>query len=146
MSNSVRLQECVVWLRTNTLPSDFYPANHSVARAEYLYPCIPYELVNPGKMGFFSGFHPVDAILSDPPTWQVKINDSLPIFYYCTAPGSCIDYQVSHKPTLVFVLVLRFVDGWSDQPKCKRVNRRPDYRCQKLQVYASAWREFPFRG
>jgi hypothetical protein len=41
-------------------------------------------------MGFFSGFFPVDAILSNPPTWQLQINNSLPIFYYCSAPGSCI--------------------------------------------------------
>lgn len=70
----------------------FYPSNHSVVRAEYLYPCVPYEDIDKGKPGFFSGFKPVDAILSNPPTWQLKINDSLPIFYYCSAVGSCIDY------------------------------------------------------
>ena len=70
----------------------FYPSNHSVVRAEYLYPCVPYEDINKGKPGFFSGFKPVDAILSNPPSWQLKINDSLPIFYYCSAVGSCIEY------------------------------------------------------
>lgn len=43
-------------------------------------------------MGFFGGFHPVDAILADPPSWSVRINDSDPIFVYCSAPGSCINY------------------------------------------------------
>lgn len=73
---------------------DFYPANHSVARAEYLYPCIPYEDTGIGKVGFFSGFHPVDVILNSPPTWSIRVNDSLPIFYYCTAPGACISDQM----------------------------------------------------
>ena len=34
---------------------NFYPTNHSVTRAEYGYPCIPYELTGPGKVGFYSG-------------------------------------------------------------------------------------------
>jgi plastocyanin len=73
---------------------NFFPPNHSVVRAEYGYPCIPYEKMVPGKQGFFSGFKPVDAILSSPPTYQVKINDTEPIFFYCSAPGSCIDWQM----------------------------------------------------
>ncbi|KAK4968189.1 hypothetical protein LTR66_011830 [Elasticomyces elasticus] len=43
----------------------FFPQNHSVARAEYLSPCIPYEDTGVDKVGFFSGFKPVDAILND---------------------------------------------------------------------------------
>jgi plastocyanin len=78
----------------DTIEFDFFPANHSVVRAEYQYPCIPYELTGKGKVGFFSGFHPVDAILDDPPTWSVTVNDSDPIFFYCSAPGSCLDYQM----------------------------------------------------
>lgn len=89
-------------------------ANHSVVRAEYQYPCksstavsalnawstnvsfagIPYELVNPGKQGFFSGFQPVDAVLANPPVWRLTINDTQPIFFYCSAPGACIDSQM----------------------------------------------------
>lgn len=71
---------------------DFYPANHSVARAQYEYPCIPYEDTGVDLVGFFSGFKPVDAILSSPPTFTIRVNDTDPIFYYCTAPGSCINY------------------------------------------------------
>ncbi|KAF2097647.1 hypothetical protein NA57DRAFT_77899 [Rhizodiscina lignyota] len=73
---------------------DFFPPNHSVARAEYKYPCIPYELTGRGKVGFFSGFMPVDAILSSPPTYSIRVNDSYPVFFYCTAPGSCTDWQM----------------------------------------------------
>ena len=41
----------------------FYPKNHSVIRAEYGYPCVPYEDLHPGSLGFFSGFHPVAQVL-----------------------------------------------------------------------------------
>jgi hypothetical protein len=44
------------------------------------------------KFGFFSGFRPVDAILSEPPKFTVEINNTSPIFFYCSAPGSCIGY------------------------------------------------------
>lgn len=73
---------------------DFFPPNHSVVRAEYEYPCVPYELTGKGKVGFFSGFKPVDAILNNPPKFSVRVNDSNPVFFYCSAPGSCIDYQM----------------------------------------------------
>jgi hypothetical protein len=72
----------------------FFPLNHSVVRAEYTYPCIPYEMVNPGKQGFFSGFKPVDAVLPNPPVWRLTINDTNPIFYYCAAPGACVNDQM----------------------------------------------------
>ncbi|KAF2260871.1 hypothetical protein CC78DRAFT_547197 [Lojkania enalia] len=71
---------------------EFFPTNHSVVRAEYEFPCIPYEMTGRGKVGFFSGFRPVDAILPDPPSWTLQINDTDPIFFYCSAPGSCIGY------------------------------------------------------
>lgn len=43
----------------------FYPANHSVVRAEYGIPCIPYEMTASGKNGFFSGFNSVDKVLDN---------------------------------------------------------------------------------
>ena len=70
----------------------FYPKTHSVVRAAYNYPCIPFELIETDKVGFFSGMRTVDAILDDPPTWTVLVNDTDPIFFYCSAPGSCINY------------------------------------------------------
>ncbi|KAF2468442.1 uncharacterized protein BDR25DRAFT_173938, partial [Lindgomyces ingoldianus] len=72
----------------------FFPPNHSIVRAEYTFPCIPYEMTGKGKVGFFSGFHPVDAVLPNPPKWTIAINDTFPIFFYCSAKGSCIDYQM----------------------------------------------------
>jgi plastocyanin len=71
---------------------DFYPLNHSVVRAEYGFPCIPYDMTGSEKTGFFSGFRPVDKVLDNPPKYSVRINDTEPMFYYCSAPGSCITY------------------------------------------------------
>lgn len=71
---------------------DFYPLNHSVVRSEYGFPCIPYEMTGTNKKGFFSGFNPVDKVLDSPPKYSLRINDSEPIFFYCSAPGSCITY------------------------------------------------------
>ncbi|QSZ29714.1 hypothetical protein DSL72_004231 [Monilinia vaccinii-corymbosi] len=67
----------------------FYPQNHSVARSEYKNPCIPYEVTGINKQGFWSGFHPINVVLNDPPNFQVVVNDSNPIFFYCSAPGAC---------------------------------------------------------
>lgn len=46
------------------------------------------------RVGFNSDFHPVDAILEDAPTYQIRVNDTNPIFYYCGAEGSCINWQM----------------------------------------------------
>ncbi|KAF7879121.1 hypothetical protein EAF04_000320 [Stromatinia cepivora] len=69
----------------------FYPQNHSVARAEYgsNRACIPYEVTGINKHGFWSGFHPINVVLNDPPKFQVVVNDTNPIFFYCSAPGAC---------------------------------------------------------
>ncbi|CAE7174154.1 hypothetical protein PTTW11_05577 [Pyrenophora teres f. teres] len=76
----------------DTIEFDFYPLNHSVVRAEYGFPCIPYEMTGDNKKGFFSGFQPVNAILSSPPTYRIRVNDTNPVFFYCSAPGSCLNY------------------------------------------------------
>lgn len=48
----------------------FFPPNHSVARAEYEHPCVPYELTGKDKIGFFSGFMAVGAVLDD--VWRIN--------------------------------------------------------------------------
>lgn len=42
---------------------EFFPPDHSVARAEYQQPCIPYEDTWEDKVGYWSGFFPLDKIL-----------------------------------------------------------------------------------
>ncbi|KAK5112736.1 hypothetical protein LTR62_003834 [Meristemomyces frigidus] len=69
----------------------FYPGNHSVARAQYGFPCVPYEDIT-GLPGFHSGFQPVNFTLEANTIWNLTINDTSPVFYYCGAPGSCIGW------------------------------------------------------
>ncbi|KAK5163558.1 uncharacterized protein LTR77_010507 [Saxophila tyrrhenica] len=70
----------------------FYPLNHSVIKAAYGFPCIPYEDTGLPGNTFYSGWMPVAQIQPDPPVWNLTINDTEPVFYYCGAPGSCIDW------------------------------------------------------
>lgn len=59
----------------------FWPSNHSVVRAEYLQPCIPYDYVWAGEPTFFS--EPMESEPSDPrPTWDLEVNSTEPIFFY----------------------------------------------------------------
>ncbi|KAK7941264.1 extracellular serine-rich protein [Apiospora aurea] len=62
-----------------------------VARAEFRYPCLPYETVETGRRGFYSDLVPVQAIPNEPPHFDVRINDTESVFFYCTAPGSCLE-------------------------------------------------------
>ncbi|KAF7515347.1 hypothetical protein G7054_g14622 [Neopestalotiopsis clavispora] len=68
----------------------FYPTNHSVVRAAYENPCIPFNYVNPGGDTFFSG--PKESETGDEqPIWLLTVNNTDPTFFYCSAPGSCIN-------------------------------------------------------
>jgi plastocyanin len=40
---------------------EFYPPDHSIARAEYGSPCMPYEYTGRNKTGFWSGTHFVNS-------------------------------------------------------------------------------------
>ncbi|OHE96936.1 extracellular serine-rich protein [Colletotrichum orchidophilum] len=73
----------------DTIEWIFYPDAHSVIRAEFGFPCTPYEYIDIGREGFYSGNQSVKAITNDMPRYRVLVNDTLPIFYYCGAPGSC---------------------------------------------------------
>ncbi|KAF2033459.1 hypothetical protein EK21DRAFT_58446 [Setomelanomma holmii] len=67
---------------------EFYPPDHSVARAEFGSPCVPYEYSHRDKPGFWSGTQLVDTI-ADVTTYNVTINSTEPLFFYCAAPNSC---------------------------------------------------------
>ncbi|PQE27260.1 extracellular serine-rich protein [Rutstroemia sp. NJR-2017a WRK4] len=72
----------------------FYPQNHSVARAEYKQACIPYEDTGAGKVGFWSGFEPIAIVSNNPPIFNLLINDTEPIFFYCSSPGACMEGMI----------------------------------------------------
>ncbi|KAJ5305852.1 hypothetical protein N7508_004867 [Penicillium antarcticum] len=69
---------------------EFYPTNHSVVKADYLAPCVPAS----GDIfysGMFDTFNEEDGqLVGDPPTWSLRINDTAPTFFYCTAIDSCL--------------------------------------------------------
>ncbi|KAK5120465.1 hypothetical protein LTR85_006120 [Meristemomyces frigidus] len=71
----------------------FYPSNHSVIQSVYGYPCIPSEDVT-DQQGFFSGFQPIANTSGPLPSWNLTINTTDPVWYYCGAPGSCIGYSM----------------------------------------------------
>ncbi|KAJ9648159.1 hypothetical protein H2199_001937 [Coniosporium tulheliwenetii] len=73
---------------------EFFPSKHAVARAEYMFPCIPYESTGAGKTGFFSGFVDVKDESINPPSWSITINDTNPIYFYDAAPGLCIEHTM----------------------------------------------------
>ncbi|KAK4175117.1 hypothetical protein QBC36DRAFT_355544 [Triangularia setosa] len=73
---------------------NFYPGGHRVSRAEFGFPCIPYEYVNGNTEGFWTGVFNPQAILNPPPSYEVRVNDTKPIFFYCAAPNSCTDWQM----------------------------------------------------
>ncbi|KAF2099142.1 hypothetical protein NA57DRAFT_76374 [Rhizodiscina lignyota] len=77
---------------------EFFPTNHSVYRAVYTdspdcpggycNPCVPANLYFPDEKNFFfSGL--MEGNLETPPTWNLTINDTAPVFFSCNAPGSC---------------------------------------------------------
>ncbi|KAF2016573.1 hypothetical protein BU24DRAFT_481210 [Aaosphaeria arxii CBS 175.79] len=70
---------------------EFYPLDHSVARAEFGSACVPYEYTGNGKVGFWSDWQNLTDVNN---IWNLTINSTEPIFYYCGAPGSCINEQM----------------------------------------------------
>ncbi|KAI1251596.1 hypothetical protein MGN70_006164 [Eutypa lata] len=70
----------------------FYPQNHSVVKAALGYPCIPYNLVDREADIFFSG--PMMPQGNDVATWTLQVNDTEPTYFYCSAPESCIKWNM----------------------------------------------------
>ncbi|KAK6402295.1 hypothetical protein LTR95_019090, partial [Oleoguttula sp. CCFEE 5521] len=83
----------------NAQPGDiisfsFWPGDHSVIRAAFGYPCVPFEYLFPGHPGFYSGIITENTTTEQQPTWNLTINDTGPVFFYCGAPGSCIGHAM----------------------------------------------------
>ncbi|OTB07282.1 hypothetical protein M426DRAFT_9008 [Hypoxylon sp. CI-4A] len=76
----------------DTIRFNFYPTNHSVVRAAYKRPCIPWELTQDPTETFFSGPVEQDTLQSPIPSWDLKVNNTDPVFFYCSAPDSCIKW------------------------------------------------------
>ncbi|KAF2826406.1 hypothetical protein CC86DRAFT_394386 [Ophiobolus disseminans] len=72
----------------DTVTFEFYPPDHSVARAEFGSACVPYGSTGKGKQGFWSGTKYVDSV-DQTEQYNITINSTEPIFFYCAAPKSC---------------------------------------------------------
>ncbi|KAK6539893.1 hypothetical protein TWF694_008730 [Orbilia ellipsospora] len=69
----------------------FHPANHSVVQATFADPCIPISqsASGNGAQGFFSGFMPVSASSTEIPTFSITVQDTKPIWFYCSQGKHC---------------------------------------------------------
>ncbi|MCJ1309134.1 hypothetical protein MMC25_002789 [Agyrium rufum] len=65
----------------------FYPKNHSIVQAAFAAPCVPLNDVNSSAVGFFSGFMP--ATTGEMPVYTIAINDTSPIWFYCSQGKHC---------------------------------------------------------
>ncbi|RYP24970.1 hypothetical protein DL765_000198 [Monosporascus sp. GIB2] len=73
----------------------FYGTNHSVVKAEFGQPCVPYDMIHPGEESFFSGaIEQPNGNLDPLPTWTLRVNTTEPVFFYCSAPESCITWKM----------------------------------------------------
>lgn len=72
----------------------FYPKKHSVVESTFDNPCVPINNVKPEVPGFFSGFVPVKAGDANLPTYTIMINDTKPIWFYCSQGDHCQDGMV----------------------------------------------------
>ncbi|KAI0138626.1 hypothetical protein F4776DRAFT_62354 [Hypoxylon sp. NC0597] len=99
----------------DTIRFNFYPKNHSVVRADFKKPCIPWELTQDPTESFFSGPVEQDTLQSPIPSWDLKVNNTDPVFFYCSAPDSCIKWKMVGviNPNKTFTLDIQkaFVDN-----------------------------------
>jgi len=67
---------------------EFRPKNHTVTQSSFANPCVRFT-GSDGTPGFASGFQPVAADATEFPQFQIKINDTAPIWGYCGQTGHC---------------------------------------------------------
>jgi plastocyanin len=67
----------------------FAPNNHTVTQSTFAQPCQPIALNMAGVTGFYSGFMPVSASSTTTPTYSIMINNTTPIWLYCSQGKHC---------------------------------------------------------
>ncbi|KAI4108330.1 MAG: hypothetical protein LQ339_002231 [Xanthoria mediterranea] len=67
----------------------FYPKNHSVVQSTFDQPCEPINNNNASVTGFFSGFMPVKPDAAMRPSYTIMVNNTNPIWYYCSQGDHC---------------------------------------------------------
>jgi len=66
----------------------FAPANHTVTQSTFDNPCQPIAL-HSNVTGVFSGFMPVAATAQMTPTYTIMINNTTPMWLYCSQGKHC---------------------------------------------------------
>jgi plastocyanin len=66
----------------------FAPKNHSVAQSTFDQPCQPSRL-HSNTTGLWSGYMPVAAGSEMTVTWTVRLNDTKPLWLYCSQGKHC---------------------------------------------------------
>lgn len=66
----------------------FAPANHTVTQSTFDQPCQPIAM-NSNVTGIYSGFMPVAATATTSPTYTVQINNTTPMWLYCSQGKHC---------------------------------------------------------
>ncbi|KAG9697869.1 hypothetical protein KCU76_g2695, partial [Aureobasidium melanogenum] len=70
----------------------FIAVGHTVVQSNFQDPCVPRDAYHPGLSTFFSGwYNGSDVSSSNPAIWNLTINDTSPIFFYCSRLGSCLN-------------------------------------------------------
>ncbi len=63
--------------------------NHSIVQSTFDQPCAPIANNQPSTPGFFSGFMPVGENSTVRPVFTIAINDTKPIWFYCSQARHC---------------------------------------------------------
>ncbi|KAL1989665.1 hypothetical protein VTN49DRAFT_6862 [Thermomyces lanuginosus] len=67
----------------------FYPKNHSVVQSTFDNPCLPISETKPDAAGFHSGYMPVAEDAAELPVFSIRVNDTKPIWAYCSQGQHC---------------------------------------------------------
>ncbi|KAL2006834.1 hypothetical protein VTN00DRAFT_9502 [Thermoascus crustaceus] len=67
----------------------FHPKNHSVVQSTFDNPCTPMAESMPNMTGFRSGFMPVAADATELPVFTMMVNDTKPMWMYCSQATHC---------------------------------------------------------
>nr|VWP00834.1 Uncharacterized protein [Ganoderma boninense] len=62
---------------------EFHQKNHTATQSSFAAPCVRLKDTTGNVVGLDSGFMPVDANATEFPVWNVTVNDTTPLWFYC---------------------------------------------------------------
>jgi plastocyanin len=78
----------IVAAKGDMVQFQFMPKNHTVTQSNFDNPCQPISM-HSNVTGVFSGFMPVAADATDIPTYTILLNDTKPMWIYCSQGKHC---------------------------------------------------------